>query len=87
MWCKSQDTEITERQLFVPAREEFNTLSHCWAGNIAFISSLLKFLFLNNGDVPGFENTAMAEEGLVGKSEDECEILRWRKYFLSRSAE
>lgn len=67
MWCKSQDTGITERQLFVPGRGGFNILGHCWAGNIAFISSLLKGLFLNNGDVPGFENTAMGEEVLVRK--------------------
>lgn len=87
MWCKSQDTEITERQLLIPARGGFNVLGHCWAGNIAFISSLLKGLFLNNGDVPGFENTAMAEEVLVGKSEDGFETLRWRKYFFFRSAE
>lgn len=86
MWCKSQDTEFTERQLFIPGRGGLNIFGHCWAG-IAFISSLLEGPFLNNGDVPGFENTAMGEEVLVGKSEDGCEILRWRKYFFFRSAE
>lgn len=32
-------------------------LGQCCAGNYTFISTLLKGLFLNNGDVPGFENS------------------------------
>lgn len=43
-------------------------LGQCCVGNFAFISSLLKGLFLNNDDVPGFENIAMGGEVLIGKS-------------------
>lgn len=82
MWCKSQDTGITERQLFVPGRGGFNTLGHCWAGNIAFISSLLEGLFLNNDDVPGFENTSMGEEVLARKSEEWVWNTEVEKMFL-----
>jgi len=61
-------------------------LGRCCAGYFTFISSLLEGLFLNNGDVPGFENIAMGEEVLTGKSEDGYEILRWEKCFFFGSA-
>lgn len=62
-------------------------LGQCCAGNYTFISTLLKGLFLNNGDVPGFENIATGEQVLIGESEDGCEISRWEKYFFFRPAE
>lgn len=40
------------------------------ADNVAFISSLLEGLFLNNGDASGFENIAREEEVLIGGSDD-----------------
>lgn len=43
-------------------------LGQCCVGNFAFISSLLKGLFLKNDDVPGFENITMGGEVLIGKS-------------------
>lgn len=61
-------------------------LGQCCAGNFTFISSLLEGLFLNNGDVPWFENIARGEEVLIGKSEDGCETP-WEKYFFFRPAE
>lgn len=82
-----KDTEITERWLFVSGKVGFNRLGQCSAVNIAFNSSLLEGLFLNNGDVPGSENIATRGEVLIGKSKDGCEIQRWQKYFCFRPAE
>lgn len=62
-------------------------LGQCCDGYFTFISSLLERLFLNNGDVPGFQNIDMGEEVLIGKSEGGYEILRWEKSLFFRPAE